>query len=71
MFVYLFIFVVAARNRFGGKATPAFVNEKAKRALQNMSDEKARVRGKARGPAASVRSVIDSDSPSQSYAGSE
>ena len=30
---------MAAKHRFGEKATPGLVNEKAKRALQNMSNE--------------------------------
>ena len=39
-------FLVAAKYRFGDKATPLFVNEKIKRALQNMSDEGKRDRKK-------------------------
>ena len=62
---------MAAKSRYGQKATPNFVNEKSKRALQNMSDEKARVRGKPRCLEVAVRSVIDSDSPGQSYASSD
>ena len=56
---------MAARHRFGEKATPGLVNEKAKRALQNMSDEGRRIRraGVRVGTVGDSVSVFDGSTP--------
>ena len=46
LYVFFSMFVVAAKYRFGEKATPSLVSEKIKRALQNMSDERKHDRRK-------------------------
>ena len=54
---------VAGKHRFGEKATPGLVNEKAKRALQNLSDERRMRRVCGRGvDSADIGEVVGRDS---------